>query len=282
MSTNGNSEGKPAFLKQLPPLPQIALKVLQLLRYEDSETKSLVELLQSDPAFSAELLRYANSPLFGLVNEVKTMRSTVVILGRERLRAVTMTVAMNSLLSSPVKSSIFQRVWQHSLATAMLTRGLAAVCDDHSPEEAYTAGLLHDVGKFAFLTLKPKEYPELLRTEWATPLNCLEKEQAVFGLDHCQAGRWMLEEWKLPPEMVDAALCHHDEPVAMPFSAVKLVNLGCRLATALGFDTLKTRCDMDVEGVTSQLPEEYATGFHPDAELIKEAISSKLLAVTQS
>jgi HD-like signal output (HDOD) protein len=258
----------------------VALKVLQLLSAPETETKELVQTLSSDPAFSAELLRFANSPLFGLAHQVKTVRSAVVVLGRERLRAITMTAAMSSFLSAPFRSRIFQRCWQHSLATALLANGLASVCEDQSPDEAYTAGLLHDAGKFALLVLHPKQYPVLLRTEWGDPLNCLEKEHKLLGMDHCQAGRWLLDDWGLPPEIIQPAFCHHDSPHAMHFNTVKMVNLACRLATTLGFDTMRTGADLTIQEIISLLPQEgldYAT-LHPDR--LREALTTKITSVT--
>jgi len=273
---------RPASLGQLPPFPKVALKVLQLLSAPETETRELVQTLSSDPGFASELLRYANSPLFGVPQQIKTVRSAVVVLGRERLRAITMTVAMSSFLSAPFRNQIFHRCWQHSLATALLATGLASVCEDQSPDESYTAGLLHDTGKFAWLVLHPKQYLGLLRTEWEDPLNCLEKEHKLFGMDHCQAGRWLLEDWGLPPEIVHPAFCHHDAPHAMPLNTVKLVNLACRLATALGFDTLRTRSDLTLQEITALLPEQCLGDFALHPEHLREALSTKIASLAGS
>lgn len=265
----------PRSLRDLPPFPPIALKVLRLLSNEDVETKEIADTIAADPVFTGELLRLANSPLFGLPRQVKTLRLAVVVPGRDRLRGLTMSVALRSYMRVPRKPPHLQDWWRHSLACALLTDGLAAACSARG-DYAYTAGLVHNIGRLGLMTIYPKGYARFLRLAGKRPVEVLELERKLFGLDHCEAGRLLMEQWDFPRELIAPAAHHHEEPRPERFGLETLVCLGCRLADTLGFEGLPHQRQWTLEEIRSQLPEPGRDGLALGPEVLKAVVSSRI------
>ncbi|MCP5109309.1 MAG: HDOD domain-containing protein [bacterium] len=272
MQLSGQTAESPRSLRDLPPFPPIALKVMRLLTLEATETKEIVGTLATDPVFAGELLHMANSPLFGLPRRILTLKSAVVILGRDRLRAVTMSVALRSYTKNPRTQVPFRKWWRHSLATALLTDGLAAACSCHNGYN-YTAGLVHSIGRLGFMTLYPEAYAQLFRT--AEPDTAAATERSLFGVDHTEASRLMMEEWGFPEELIAPAALARNVAEESD-TLVTLVRLACRLAGTLGFECLQRGSPWDIDEIAAQLlvPSGEKPSLDPDA--LREALTKRI------
>ena len=239
-------------IEAIPPLPAVAIQVLSLLLEPDPETDQLAGALQTDPAFSAELLRLANSPLFGAVREVKSVPHAITMLGRNRLRGLTLTVAIRSYLMKEVHPEILQRAWWHSIAAAIIAEQLSQPAG-MEPETAYAAGLLHDAGRLGLIAAFPAQYADYLRTVAADPRSPLDLEREFFGLDHCEAGILLAEEWRLPPEISLAAARHHGRGNPREPMIVTLIRFSCGLAEVLGFGSVRPLPPADAQRTLHEL-----------------------------
>jgi HD-like signal output (HDOD) protein len=219
-------EDRKGLLARIPAFPPIVLRLLDVLSSDDVEIRELVSLVSSDPAFSAQILQVANSPLFGFRSQIDSVQSALVVLGLRRVRALTMTVATANHMKAVLKIEELSRCWRHMLACALLTEELARSCSKFE-ERAYTAGLLHDVGRLGLLLAHPTEYAELLRNATRNALELLDCEKNVLGMDHCEAGRLLAAQWNLPAELQIVAARHHD-----PQTGRQLGLLGRRAAQA--------------------------------------------------
>ena len=110
----------PWALRLLPPFPAIAQRVLALVSHEDVAIRELGDLVKMDPSFSAELLRFANSALFGVSHEVKSVSQAIVLLGLDRVKTMATLVAVNRMIRSSVRVAALRKVWVHSLVTALI------------------------------------------------------------------------------------------------------------------------------------------------------------------
>ena len=220
-------------LRDLPPFPGIAARLLRLVAQENFSYREVADLVRSDVAFSAEVLRLANSSLLSLRYEIKNIPHAVAVLGLHRLRGIVMTLAMkNSLLRSRQQEAL-TRSWRHSLACALTTELLAdAAWLDKGL--GYTAGLLHDIGVLAFLRLDTGAYASLLASE-SDAVELLRREVESFGIDHCEAGKWLLEDWGLPRDFREVAAHHHEVPERGRLDITTLVYIGSITADLAGF-----------------------------------------------
>lgn len=217
---------------QLPPMPAIAAKLMAMVTTPTTPFQALADLVRSDVAFATRVLRIANSPLMG-GREVTSILHGLSILGSDRLNALVMTLALHHLAVRPRNStSLQQRCWRHSIATAFLCEILAPYFSQ-SPDAAYTAGLIHDVGAIAIAHLYPAEYEAvLLRSESRD--SQLSEEQAQFGVDHAEFGAELIDVWQLPSHFCHLLLDHH-APVITGNTLLSLLQQADDLSDQLGF-----------------------------------------------
>ena len=237
--------------------------------------KEVTELLRSDAAFSSQMLRLANSSLYGFTSQIDSVLHATVILGLERVKGLTLTVAMGRYQKAAMKIGVLRRCWRHSLACALLSEELAAACSIHK-DRAYTGGIIHDIGRLGLLVAYPNEYANLLSVAAENSFDVIECERQLFDIDHCAAGRWLAEEWKFPSEFAEIAARHHDEEQARAFDMISLVRHGCLLADTLGFEIVKPLRNWSFEELRAQLPEAAQARFQQDPEELKERINSRI------
>lgn len=226
---------------ELPEVPQIAFRAIQLLNNPETDVSSLAQVIASDQALTAKVLRLCNSAFYGLSRQVTTISEAVIIVGFSSLKSL---VLMLTTQSSMNKGLLGYKMgpgefWHHSLSTAEITRFLAQHTQLNNPEEAFIAGLIHDIGKMA---LNQYALPEVYR---ATNLSQKERipiheaETRVLGFDHADVGAALTERWNFPPVLVEAIRRHHtfqpyyaeDRPAALPLLVSTANALAQSLAT---------------------------------------------------
>ena len=233
MVSTDRSQRASVALDHLPPLPIIAAKVSELLDNELTSFQEVAELLEGDAGLSAEVLRLANSPLMSVRYGVGTVLQALAILGSRRVATLVMTLAFSKIVKRAGKTEAMRRLWRHNLATALAARRLAEE-QRRDASQAYYAGLFHDIGRLALLLQRPDLYDQAL----ATGADVDEMERQNFGLDHCEAGAWVVEKWKLPADFIEVALDHH-KPNADSTELTTLVHEACEMADRLGFSFLR-------------------------------------------
>ena len=271
---------RPWALSTPPPFPAAAIRIISILTEEDNvAVKKVVECIQADPVFAAEVLRVANSALFGSRQKIKTIQRAVVILGLDFVKALAITVGMRAYVRTPLRVPVLRSCWNHSVATALLSREFAPACGLKG-EEAYTAGLLHDIGRIGLMACYPVEYGNMLSVSYEHSLDLLQCERDVFDLDHCEAGAWLAEEWGLPADIAFAATHHHDVPSSHPFALADLVALSCCLADTLGFSVVGYRRTWSPEEIRDGLPESARDSFDLDLDGLKTRVTAQLDRIT--
>ncbi len=267
-------------LRELPPFPAIATKLLRLFSNDDVEIRDVVDLIRADAAFSSELLRVANSPIYGLRSQVSSVQHAVVILGFDRLRSFAMTISMKNFLRSAMRIDVLRRVWRHSLAAALVAEELAPLFWKHGDrtarDRAYTAGLLHDVGRLALLVKYPQEYANLLAVVAENPFDMLETERQLFDVDHCEAGDWLSKAWTFPEEIAEVAARHHEPPAGGDSELVNLVRSAVLLTDWLGFDVTPLLPVQTPDQLAERLPGPARGWLNQDLDAKRAEITEKL------
>jgi putative nucleotidyltransferase with HDIG domain len=224
----------PWALRLVPPLPAFAQRILALASQENVSAQQVSELTRMDPSFSAELLRVANSALFGVRREVTSLSQAIVIVGMDRVRSMAMLLCVNKMVRSSLRIQALRRVWQHSVATAILCEESARAAG-LPRDEAYTAGLLHNLGSLGLMSAYPDEYARMLQVSDDYGFDLLKTERDLFEIDHCAAGAYLAQDWDFPDELAATLATHHDEPAAGVYSMDNIVRICWRLADSLGF-----------------------------------------------
>ena len=223
-----------AYLR-LPPFPQVAVRVLQLANNENVQLHQLCELISSDPAFASEVLTVANSWLYAPRYPSTTILQAVAVLGANTLQGMCVTVGVRAYLGKAMSYPAMRNLWRHNLACAIIAERLAGA-GDIDKDLAYTAGILHDIGRMALAVIQPKGYAALLEKHHGAAASMLEAERELFGWDHCQIGRQLIGNWKLPKNFEAVVADHHsDRRADVAWDLAELVKVSCAIASALGF-----------------------------------------------
>jgi putative nucleotidyltransferase with HDIG domain len=237
----------------LPVFRPVALKMLRLVANEQVEVQSVAGLLRSDPGLCAQVLALANSAIYGNTHHIDNLPRAILVLGFERTRSLTLTVALKSFLRYPGKAKTMENCWQHSLATALVAEELAPSFGI-GKDEAYTAALIHDIGRLGLLMAFGEWYTPILEAAHDSARACLESERSLLDMDHCQAGFWLTQRWGFPPAYSRVAGCHHDDLSATWNDLASLAHISCMLADALGFQAVAWIQPPSTPAILAQLP----------------------------
>jgi len=218
--------------KNLPTIPTVLAKILQLVDSESSSGRDLIAVIEHDQALTGKMLRLANSAFFGQSRKVATIPRAVVLLGFSTVRNLALGVKVWDALGTGIARNRLEELWAHTVAVAVATKALAASLRAGDPDEAFTAGLLHDVGKLmigAALETEPEpaDGAELLVED---------AEIRAVGMSHTEAGAILLEHWGLPYWLVAAVGSHH-APQENSFLVADLLHLADTLCLSAGLGT---------------------------------------------
>jgi len=216
---------------ELPAFPKVVIRLLEAIDDDSATISTLVHHVESDPVVTARVMSQANAVAMGahpgrVITNTETAASMV---GVARIREIVLAV---SLAGFAHKCRVSTSYWEHSVAVGVCVQELAKHTRQ-SLDYAFVAGLLHDIGQLWLASFYPQEYAWVREsvTAGVMPVAVVEREQ--FGVDHCQIGAWMVEQWELPASMAAALLYHHapDECAGDPLVAA--THVGEVLANAL-------------------------------------------------
>ncbi len=263
-------------LANIPAFPAVVLRVLDIASQDNPDFDLLVREITSDATLSAQVLRLANSPLFGCATQISTVQRAVVTLGTAQVQSLVMSVATANYSRAALRTEAMQKCWRHTLATAILSREIArAACMPR--EQAYSLGLLHDIGRLGLLVAWPDDYNRILQEADRESVLLLDLEKQLFTMDHCEVGRRLVEQWKLPPEFLVVAARHHDAPAgATEFDGLRVVSIACRMADALGYWVAKPLRPELLEAILLEWPADMRERFPADPDALKQLVESSV------
>jgi putative nucleotidyltransferase with HDIG domain len=224
-------------IKSLPPAPRILPELLGLLREEDVDADRVVKLIEFDPAITAAVLRLCNSALFAGATAATDLSSAVARLGFRQVYQLVAAVSGSRILGAAQAGYGIHggELWQHSVTAAVAAQLIARSKDDDE-SLAFTAALLHDIGKIVLAAALEHIYKELVENSESQQAALIETEKRLLGVQHAEIGGRLLARWKFPENLV-AAVCHHHQPAAAsPYKRLAAyVYLGNMIAYFMGY-----------------------------------------------
>lgn len=204
-----------AKLPNLPAPPPSVARLLHLLASPEPDADEVVKVINADGVMSAKLLGLCNSAAYGLRSPVNSIDHAVMVLGHGLIHKLVLSAGFSGALSPALRGYAISdsELWRHSLLTALVAAEVceAARAPGHEPSVAYTAGLLHDIGK-SVLTHALDEASQTAMRNLIEHHDCSlsEAEQRVIGCDHSEIGECLLRTWGLPPVLLEAVANHHN------------------------------------------------------------------------
>lgn len=230
----------------LPPFSPVLGRILPLLADDSVNYRVLGETISADPSLTAQVLRLANSALFGRRGEVRSLLAGLNMLGIDRVYSLVVTSGLRRLATRAARWPVARRCWRHSLATALLAADLTLDYYGDMAED-YTAGLLHDLGRFILLMADPDAYSSLLDRAALEGSDSRDLERALFGLTHEEAGAEAMRRYGFPDSLQDVAAHHHDPASAPNKERHRVELIGCcsQTASMCGFFVVGAEQDSD-------------------------------------
>lgn len=241
-------------ISDLASLPNVAVTVIQKTLKQDCDFSQIADIVETDPALTMKVLRVANSPFYGRSTRISTIKNAIVVLGLNTLKSIVLTISVMDSFKRKKNPSGLDRdlFWTHSLACAITAR---LICEKHQiadPDEAFMAGILHDVGVLIYDQYLSSNYAEALKRAASTgnPLHLIERE--MFDLTHGQLGRMVMEKWQLPETLAQAVEMHHDDFTNGVFGGPAFVMAGVlqvadRICGQKGYHYQDQACDIQPE-----------------------------------
>lgn len=238
---------------KLPPLPDTAVKLMNVINDPQSTVEDIVEAIRYDQVVTAEVLRLCNSAFLGMSRAISSLNEAMICLGTVKVLQLVMSVHTNSMLSQQQVGYGLPpgALWRHSVAVALASSTVAQRIKLPNINLVFTAGLLHDIGKVVLNEYVAADFLEIVRRVREEHQSFAEAEHGVLGYDHQEVGAKIAEMWKLPEPIVQCVRFHHDpskpEQPSPLVDAVYLANCICLLlGVGLGEDGLCYRADEQV------------------------------------
>lgn len=200
-----------AAIDDLPPLPLVLNRLLQLLNDSKSSSAQIAAMIERDAVLSGSVLRCVNSAYYGLNSTVSSIRHAVSMLGFTTVRNLALAFSMRRMLtrSRTPPARLYARYSQHSLSCAMLCHYLVSYSATEDAEAGFAAGLFHDIGKLLMLTSFPDMLPRIIEQYESGEGSYEQAEQDVLQVTHSELGKIVLEKWQLPACIQQAVEFHH-------------------------------------------------------------------------
>ncbi len=200
-------------VKALPTPPLVFAQINRVVNDENTSAFDVAAILAEDLAMSAKVLKLSNSAFYGFANPVPSVRQAIVMLGMNEVKNIVLSAsALGAFAGKGVGAEYQEQFWRHSLAAAVAGRMMIRVHDvsDHArAETAFSAGLLHDIGRMVLACYAPEKLRQILAVQAERQLDSLRAEEEVLGFNHTHVGSFLARCWNLPGELIEAIEYHH-------------------------------------------------------------------------
>lgn len=249
----------------LPSIPAIYFKIVEALQEPDCSTERIGEIIATDAALTAKILQLVNSAFFGFAREISNANEAVMLLGVGLIRSLAFTMHLfSSFEADESENWSAGRVWKHSLRVAKWAKKIVELegQGENTGEQAFTAGVLHDVGKLILADNIASTYLDLVARAAKENRSLMELEQEALGATHADVGAYLLALWGLPAPLVEAVALHHEPSLGSersfsPLTAVHVADFLEQEAQGLGPQGYPDRLDslyLDQLSLGSRLP----------------------------
>jgi putative nucleotidyltransferase with HDIG domain len=227
-------------IRSLPPMSPAQNKIVTMLAVPDVNINDVIQLIQYDPAVTSGVLKLVNSAYFGLTQEVTSIKQAVVLLGFKQVHRIVLTVSFSPVMHKSISGYDLPSgaLWQHSVATAVASETIARAIKYPLADEAFTAALMHDIGKIALSSFVDAYFSRIDEQARADSASFEVVEKQILGIDHAEAGAIILKNWGIPKSLFMPVLWHHAPESCTDADVspiVDIVHLADNLCLASGF-----------------------------------------------
>ena len=234
MMNNNNNPNKldpqqvVAEFKDIPPMPNVMLKALTVIKNPTTGIAELAKIMQIDQAISTKTLGLVNSAFYGFRQQITSINKALVILGMMKAKNIIMSLALKQMMTAQGS----RELWEHSIRCAVASEILAKEYKVINPDDAFVIGFLHDIGKMLLNIKNPLKYSKVRYLATQGNVNLVDVEDSQFGTNHCVLGALVSKKWQLPVILTNCIRYHHDPAQSSLPSVCGIVYCADRLVQA--------------------------------------------------
>ena len=247
MAGNVSLEKIVSMTGDLPPMPNVAAKVMEMMSNPVMDGKSMQKIISTDQALASKILKIANSALYSFSKEITSLSHAISIIGFNTITSL--------VIASSTKNAFFkgkmglqdEMIWEHSLASAFGCRALAKmVLGAGKMETAFLSGLLHDIGKIVLSKKISDQYSSIVQDAFNSKTTIYDIEKKELGFTHAEVGSLVAKQWRLPGVIEECIQCHHNSESAKTSKAtVEIVDALNYICSKIGYSLVSNE-DLDL------------------------------------
>lgn len=244
-----------AVAESAPPFPKVAQQVMKMLNDENTKASDLAGVIQYDASITANILKTCNAAYYGLSRKVTSIEDALVVLGQEMLKDIIITSSSVRFFKGNAGAGYMLEegdLWKHGVATAIMAKSLSPHFDIVDKGAAFTAGLLHDIGKGFIASFVGDDFKKIMNQVNGDKCAFFEAEEKALGISHAELGGRILRKWEFDQEMVEAVRRHHDPNALSEGGLVALVALSNTLVVSMGVGVGADGLSAPMEGESLQ------------------------------
>jgi len=201
----------PNIVPDIPALPIVASRILHIIADDNSSLEELKKVISMDQSFSSRLLKVANSPYYRASNTISDITDAITRIGFTTVQALVFAISLKDL-RRPLNKTDFL-LWDHSLAVSVASGLIARDMGLLPSDETFIYGLLHDIGKVVINLSLKNEFADVVSTVRELNISFAEAENKVLGFDHCDMGKYVADQWRLPAKLAFVIANHHETDI---------------------------------------------------------------------
>ena len=212
-------------IQNLPTLPDVVMEILRLCDDPDSNTRDIAVLIEKDPVLTTKLLKLVNSSYFGLSKELYSVNQALVLIGYNNMKNMVLSTSMLQVFKQETQVGSFSRraLWKHSIGVGIVARFLSKRYKVGNPEQAFVAGLIHDVGKVIVDWFFHDQFVEVIKLVDQESCWIRDAEEQVMEVTHEEVGSYLATRWNLPDMFRETIAYHHEPSRAQEYQSLAAV-----------------------------------------------------------
>lgn len=196
----------------LPTIPLVATKVIEMIEQEDVTIEKLAHTVSTDPAVAARILKLSNSAYYGCQRQINTLSAAIMLLGFKTLKSLVVAVSLKQI--SKRFGLTEKMLWEHAVGAALAARLITTHTKFINEETGFLAGLFHDIGKTIMNDQDPQKFQSVIVRCYNDGLPFEEVERSVYQFSHAEVGALVIKKWNFPESLSTAIMYHHQFPTA--------------------------------------------------------------------
>ncbi|WZL81101.1 HDOD domain-containing protein [Vallitaleaceae bacterium 9-2] len=255
-------------VQEIPPFPQTIIRIMEITKNPEAGAKELEEEIIKDQGLTAKILQLANSAFYHGRRDIETVREAAVLLGFEAVRTMVLTTVIGKFMEKELPGYALEKeaLWKQSQISAIMTRAVAKKVGYKKVDQAYTAGLLRDIGKVVLDQYVADAYQEI-NSLVEKGYTFIDAEEEVLGFNHGQIGAKVAEKWNLPDELVEViATHHHPKEASINPKLVYITHVADSLIMMMGIH-------IGIDGLAYEFFSEGAKALNLNEKMLSEIMS---------